>query len=483
MCCRCCSTKQQKIWLFSIGTILVILGIVSLTAWPTIWKAVIEKKLPLRPDSFYYTKWVQTPVPLYLHFFLFNWTNPQQVNDSSVKPNFEQCGPYVFREIKIKEDLKWEDNNNLVTYFSKRTWYFEQSKSIGSLDDLITAPHLPTVGASKVFGKRHRILSKIVNFGLNREGGTLYVTYNVLEWLFQGFYDDLMDFAERLHSPRFPIYYPHFGYYYKRNNSKEAEGTSTIYTGQHDLGKMGDLKYWNGSDHTEYWQGECSRVNGTTGELWAPGKMWHEPVTLFLADAARFINIFPQTNETYRGVEVRRYTSTELTFDSGYMAEDTKCFCVPKRECPKNGVVDYSPVTMGAPIYLSHPHFYMTDPLYRQNTTGLRPDPKQHGTFVLLEPKLSIPMKLEGKIMLSALLERDEELDVFKDLAWNFYAPLISLYMTAEITDDLLRVVKFMLNAPLIGQYIGIVLLGLGLIEVVLVLIKQKPINGMKKLT
>lgn len=237
------------------------------------------------------------------------------------------------------------------------------------------------------------------------------MTRTVMEWTFQGFYDYFLEFIENLHTPVFPVLYPNFGYYYGRNNSKDADGSFTINTGQQDLKKMGDLIYWNGSDHTGYWEGECGRVNGSTGELWAPGKMWDETITLFLPEAGRFINMFAQTNETYRGVDVRRYTTIELTFDSGHLAEDTKCFCVKGRECPMNGVIDYSPLSFKGPVYLSHPHFYMTDPSYRENTTGLNSDPDQHGTFLLMEPKLSIPLKSQGKMMMSAYVERFERVE------------------------------------------------------------------------
>ncbi|XP_037820957.1 protein croquemort [Lucilia sericata] len=464
MCCKCCSVKQQKICVFSVGILLMILGVVLITASPTLSEQFVYSMLPLSPDSFMFSKWVITPVPLYLSFYLYNWTNPHLVNDTKVKPNFVEMGPYVFREMKVKEDLHWDNNENLVTYYGRRTWYFEASKSNGSLDDMITAPHLPTVAGAKIFRNAHPVTRKILNYCLNREGGKLFMTHKPLDWIFNGIYDDIMDFGERLHSPRIVVKENYFGYFYKRNNSKEAEGTFSIDTGKGDITRLGDLRYWNGSNHTSFWEGECGRVNGSTGEIWAPGKKWHEPVSIFLSDAARYVNIYPQTNETYKGVSARRYTTTELTFDSGYIAEDTKCFCVPGRECPKNGVIDYSRVTFKAPVYLSHPHFYMADPLYRENTTGLKPDPEKHSTYLVLEPKLGIPLNAKGRVLISAFVERDEKVDILRDLAWNFYAPLFATEMSAEITENFLSIVKLILNLSHIGQYCGIAFTILGLI-------------------
>lgn len=96
-----------------------------------------------------YNKWVVTPLPIYMTFFLYNWTNPEEVNNPNVKPNFEQLGPYAYQDFKIKKDLHWDEVNNTVTFFGHRTWIFDPAKSNGSPDDLITMPHFPSVVSKK----------------------------------------------------------------------------------------------------------------------------------------------------------------------------------------------------------------------------------------------------------------------------------------------------------------------------------------------
>jgi len=46
-------------------------------------------------ESFKY--WKEAPVPIYLEFYLFNVTNPDEVWDLTSKPDLEQLGPYTFR--------------------------------------------------------------------------------------------------------------------------------------------------------------------------------------------------------------------------------------------------------------------------------------------------------------------------------------------------------------------------------------------------
>ncbi|KAL7738886.1 hypothetical protein ACLKA6_010313 [Drosophila palustris] len=461
MCCNCCSVRQQKIWVFGLAGLLLIVGIVLLSAWPSLFRQWIRSILPLAPNSFIYKNWVTTPTPIYTTFHLFNWTNPQDLNNTKVKPNFEQLGPYTFSDYKVKEDLLWEQPK--VTYYGRRTFHFLPELSKGRLDDIIIAPPFPTLTAALYVRKYHRIFRKIMNFAVNREGGGQYMKYTAGEWIFDGIYDRLIDFAGKLHSPLIPIQNDHFAWFYQRNNSKTAEGNFTIHTGRGDLRQMGELQMWNGSSHTGYYQGECGRVNGSTGELWAQDRQYDETISIFLSDAARFINLNTVSNVTMHGIDAWRYETTELSFDNGQLHPDTKCFCVPHHQCPMNGVLDFSPAAYNGPIYMSHPHFYMTDASYRENTTGLRPDASEHGMHIIMEPTLSIPLSLKGQVMISVLVSRDEEIDYLKDVAFDHYAPLFVVGISGDLDDRLVGLLKLALNAAQIGQFIGLGLLLIGL--------------------
>ena len=56
------------------------------------------QELPLTPNSKSYSVWQNTSdFPLYLNFYFFNWTNPQDLTVPGTKPKLEQLGPYSFR--------------------------------------------------------------------------------------------------------------------------------------------------------------------------------------------------------------------------------------------------------------------------------------------------------------------------------------------------------------------------------------------------
>lgn len=117
---------KKVIIISTVGLVITILGIGTGTAWViTLFDLLFAKVytrskafcqliyiyihifiiyeifmqlLTLSSTSFTYDLWVETPIPMYLKFYMFNWTNPQKFYASSgEKPHFQELGPYVFR--------------------------------------------------------------------------------------------------------------------------------------------------------------------------------------------------------------------------------------------------------------------------------------------------------------------------------------------------------------------------------------------------
>lgn len=85
-----------------------------------------------------YENWIETPIPMYLEIYMWNWTNTHDVHNKSVKPMFDELGPYVFKEVHDRVDLDWHNDNDTISFNQTRTWYFDSERSTGTLDDLIT---------------------------------------------------------------------------------------------------------------------------------------------------------------------------------------------------------------------------------------------------------------------------------------------------------------------------------------------------------
>lgn len=145
---------------------------------------VIFQQLALSNNSKSYGLWEVTPIPMYIEFYFFNWTNPKDLHDPNKKPILVEVGPYVFRyvnwaitfalsatqciltvclyicpcrEHRVKVVQDWFPLNDTVTYFQNRIWFFEQSMSKGYLNDTIFTVNIPAIVSSTRFYFTYRL--------------------------------------------------------------------------------------------------------------------------------------------------------------------------------------------------------------------------------------------------------------------------------------------------------------------------------------
>lgn len=95
--------------------------------------------------------WKSPSIPMTLDIYLYNWTNPEEFLNFTTKPNLVELGPYVFVEKPDKENITWHPENSTVSYMRKSRFYFDEEKSKGSLDDVITS--LNVVPLVRIFKK------------------------------------------------------------------------------------------------------------------------------------------------------------------------------------------------------------------------------------------------------------------------------------------------------------------------------------------
>lgn len=122
---------------FTIGFSFISIGILLIVSVTSIFNFMINLAYTITPGSFSYNMWEKLPVPIYLHSYFWNWTNPHEIYNHSVKPRFVEMGPYVFKEDKQKTNVTWNKNDTL-TFRQKRVWTFDREKSVGPLTDQLT---------------------------------------------------------------------------------------------------------------------------------------------------------------------------------------------------------------------------------------------------------------------------------------------------------------------------------------------------------
>lgn len=155
-----------------------------------------------------------------MDIYLFNWTNPLDYNNHSIKPNFEEVGPYRFQEIPQKVNVTWHDNNSTVSYRKQSRYFFVADQSKGKLEDVITSVNvIALVSFFSLNTKRflmnnsHSLQSSAVQaqsmniiklqgvaIALSFYSQKLHITKTASQWLFEGYEDPIIDVAKGIAS-------------------------------------------------------------------------------------------------------------------------------------------------------------------------------------------------------------------------------------------------------------------------------------------
>ena len=115
MICGGCKSTASKLCIIGTTLSLLLTALVLGLLWPELSRNIINKALVLEEGSQNYDNWKVTPIPMYLEVYMFNWTNSEAVLDHSIKPHFDQVGPYVFEEKHTRVNIQWNANHTVTS--------------------------------------------------------------------------------------------------------------------------------------------------------------------------------------------------------------------------------------------------------------------------------------------------------------------------------------------------------------------------------
>ena len=95
-----------------------------------------------------FLKLPKASVTIYQSFYIFNLTNPEEVESGAAGPKVTEHGPYTYRldRQKMANSLVWRADGTLE-YLQHSAYYFEPSMSSGSESDVFTTANLGYIGA------------------------------------------------------------------------------------------------------------------------------------------------------------------------------------------------------------------------------------------------------------------------------------------------------------------------------------------------
>lgn len=395
-----------------LGLVFCMLGGVLFSYFPTIFKKKVAENLVLSKQSESFKKWQDSPVPVYVKFYLFNVTNPNEFNEQYGTPSLSEVGPYVFRVFRKKDVLDWDDVRGRLTYRLTKGYLFERDMSVGDMSEKIYTINAPYVGLGAVMKKR--VSDDLAPYIYGDLGESfrnmslkLVEQHSVHEMLFGGYYVDLLDFMSQYAEENFGIKMkptlPNntFGLFYGKNNSEE--GVFDIGTGSIDSKEIGQVFTYNNVTELKYWRSNyCNMINGSDGSQFKPGLSKTDSVHVFSADLCRSITLTYEKDSQVEGIETLRFHLPEKMFAE---VEENRCFCLDSG-CMKAGVLPLGNCRNGSPVMVSPPHFYQGAPEYAKAFKGLKPEKSLHETFVDIEPTTGLVLNAARRIQMNVLVSQ-----------------------------------------------------------------------------
>lgn len=191
-----------------------------------------------------------------------------------------------------------------------------------------------------------------------------------------------------------------FGLFVGMNNSNS--GVFTVFTGVQNFSRIHLVDKWNGLSKIDYWHSEqCNMINGTSGQMWAPFMTPESSLEFFSPEACRSMKLTYNESRVFEGIPTYRFTAPDTLFANGSVYPPNEGFC----PCRESGIQNVSTCRFGAPLFLSHPHFYNADPVLSEAVLGLNPNPKEHSLFLDIHPVTGIPMNCSVKMQLSLYIK------------------------------------------------------------------------------
>jgi len=446
-------TTKKSVFLAA-GFIQTVLAIITLSFTWDIYQGLLESQLRIAEGTQAFQAWQETPIPIYSSFYFFHIINPKDFVENHAKPVLEERGPYVFREKEEKVDLVWNNNNATVSYKRRKFWWFEPEMSAGPLTDTVMTLNLPLVGAAAA-SKNDFLMQWALTDVFATMEAELFINKTVGELLFEGYEDELITIADAYKEDEVAIPLDRFGWFYGRNGTTWSDGDLSMYTGEDDINKLGEIASWNFKDSTDAFSGECGKLKGSSDGLFAPGQFaTREKFQVFATDVCRPLDFTKAGTETKHGITSWKYKLAEDVFNNHTDCPDKACY----NNYLPHGVQNVTQCKMSSPAFVSRPHFHGADPFYKdQFQYGIFPDPARHDSHFMVEPRTSIPLEVSMRLQINILLEKNEGIQhIFHELPRVFF-PVMWFESVASLPKEMAGSLSLLVDLPIIMQATAVV--------------------------
>ncbi|KAL5276348.1 Snmp1 family protein [Megaselia abdita] len=442
--------------LLGLGTIMGFFG------FPIFLKNKIESEFNLKEGSESRKSWEQLPIPIDFKVYVFNITNPTNVQNGE-KVILEEIGPFVFDEWKDKYDIEDNEENDTVSFNMRNTFTFNQEKSYPLTgEEVITMPH-PLIQMTAISIKRGNepmlpFISKALMDVFNQTSP--FITASFMDIFFRGIpvncgvkSNEAKAFCSSFNSGTIKgssrINDTFFAFGLLAGGNSTDGGRFTVKRGINESEDLGQVVCFNGEEKLTVWSEDpptCNMISGTDSTIFSTFRTEQEGVTVFSAELCQSLKLDFEEKRHFNGVKVSKFSS-----DFGNIKNDrTKhCFCKDAPiDCPLKGTLDLHSCVK-QPMIASSPHFYNGDRRLFENIIGLSPNETRHKTFMDFEMITGSPLNMAKRIQFNLDVEPIDTLDVMKNLSrmvmpmfWVEEQLAVPTAITDKIKGSLYLVIK-----------------------------------------
>ncbi|XP_054002361.1 scavenger receptor class B member 1 [Hylaeus anthracinus] len=407
---------KKFVILFLLGTTCSVLAYILYVINPV--KTILEYNVRLRPNSLIFELWKKPPIDVYIKVYIFNVTNAEEFLKGEEKLKVEEVGPYVYQEILENENITWHKNNTM-SYIPRRTIVYIPEMSVRDpKEDIVHVPNVPMLGLSSSLHDSGFLINYPWARLVNMMDCKPILNISVHDYLW-GYEDPLIRLASGL-MPNF-INFRKFGLLdrmYDEGDNVVFMNIGTNDNMTNEDGRYLSIESYNGSPGMSQWgyrepEGNetypentvCNSIKGCTeGELFPSNLDKYATFRIFRKSFCRAIPIVFKKEVWLDGVNGYLYTVAENFLDPPDQNPDNGCFCWNKNKCLKKGLSDMTPCYYNIPAAMSLPHFLNADPSLFDGVEGLNPDPEKHGTKIVLQPAVGIPMHVNSRIQINLVM-------------------------------------------------------------------------------
>ncbi|XP_062618406.1 lysosome membrane protein 2-like isoform X1 [Saccostrea cucullata] len=463
-----CVKKKLQYCCCGFGVLFVIVGVTLIPIVDYIVRKEIEKTVILKEGNLLYNTWRDLPIPIYMQFYMFDLTNPEEVKRGA-KPDVVERGPYTYIEKRIKYDVI-HNSNGTVTYKQNRTFHFAPEMSVGPESDRFISPNPVFWSLITALKWEEPVISKIISYvtALTEEDVFMNRTVKELLW---GYQDRALHIAKGLAPDWF--YTDIAGYFINKNATND--GVYTIFTGENDITKLGHIDQYNGSRYLTCWSSKwANMINGTDATINPPFAKKSRVSYAFASDICRSIEgIYAEEVTDSHGFTLWRYTAPDSYVANATVNPDNKGFCTPN--CLDKGLINVSNCQtidfFHIPVAISLPHFYLGAEKYQKAVIGMRPNKEEHQTIIDAEPNIGWVLRAAKRIQINLYMQPIEGFDTTSGIT-PVFLPVLWLNESAVIDEKNAKMLQNMLFTPLkVVHVMEIVLISGGSLLVVVSLI------------